>query len=184
MRLNPGDTRTIKTVDNAAPDIIRPLLGKKAVVVGESRSHKNHYVVDVEGQVYDIEARFLLIDDWDRLHKLIEWWNSQIDRINSHIDDNQHRNHTYFHWDQLIHQELRMWATLGKPVTPSDLDFMVNRRGFSDVQRDFLIEGLEVMGLWYPDGVPSSEETQKFWDGAFEDNEMAALRKALPEEEA
>ena len=78
--------------------------------------------------------------------KLADWWNGRTDWIWERMRTGD--RDTYFKWEQLVWQELWMWENIGKRVSPSQMDFMVNRRGFSKVQRDFLIEGLKVIELW------------------------------------
>ena len=78
--------------------------------------------------------------------KLVDWWNGRTDWIWEQMRSGDRG--AFFKWEQLVWQELSMWEKIGKKVSPSELDFMSNRRGFSQVQRDFLIEGLKVIDLW------------------------------------
>lgn len=85
--------------------------------------------------------------------KLVDWWNHKLfEIILVRIRLSDDPKDTFFFWGQLVWQELRMWESIGKSVNSGDLDFIVNRRGFSMFQRQFLIEGLENLGLWEPDG--------------------------------
>ena len=85
----------------------------------------------------------------DAADALVEWWNDRVPMIEARIKeaDDPDGKDTGFFWSQLIWQELVMWRQLGKPVDDAGLDFIVNRRGFTAFQRDFLIEGLEFLEL-------------------------------------
>jgi len=78
--------------------------------------------------------------------ELVDWWNSRTGWIWEQMRTGD--TDTCFKWEHLVWQELWMWEKLGEKVAPEDLDWMAQHRGFSPVQKDFLIEGLEVIGLW------------------------------------
>ena len=139
-----GDVRKVYSHEGETPEGLPH--GTPVRVVGPSQSRKDSTVVDHEGELYDIPSLFLM--NRDAYVKLADWWNDHIDLINQHIQEGKHRNHTFFHWDQLVWQELAMWVKLDKKVTRKDLDFIVNRRGFSPVQEEFLIESLKHIGFW------------------------------------
>ena len=85
--------------------------------------------------------------------KLLDWWNERADDVEARIEaapDSEDSKDTYFYWSQLVWQELGMWENLGNMVGDSEMDFMVNRRGFTPDQRAFLVEGLTHLGLWDP----------------------------------
>lgn len=87
--------------------------------------------------------------------KLVDWWNGQLEKIQARIDDESLIKDYRFKWGQLIFQELDMWEVLGNPVYgDGGLDFIVNRRGFTEFQRDFLVRGLKHLGLWGGDTKP------------------------------
>ena len=51
-----------------------------------------------------------------------------------------------FKW-QLISQEIQMFCIIGKQVLSEDIKWIVNRRGFNNVQKTFLIECMKHAGL-------------------------------------
>jgi hypothetical protein len=54
---------------------------------------------------------------------------------------------TAFHWNQLVTQELIMWADITKPVGKDEFKDMCRRRGFNRAQKQFLEDGLDLIGL-------------------------------------
>jgi hypothetical protein len=45
--------------------------------------------------------------------------------------------------NHLVNQEIRMFNDIGKPVTSKDLDWICKRRGFSNDERQRVIEGIQ-----------------------------------------
>lgn len=80
----------------------------------------------------------------ENLRKGREFWDQGIPYIQARIkidgDDS-------FKWDQLVYQEIVMYAQLNKKVTRKDYDFMCERRKFIPEQRQFLLDALRYMGL-------------------------------------
>lgn len=62
-----------------------------------------------------------------------------------------------FKWEQLVMQELRMWVSIGKEVTPSDVDFYVQRRGFTSQMLEFILVCLSAVGLY---GNPTADQPE------------------------
>jgi hypothetical protein len=54
---------------------------------------------------------------------------------------------TAFHWNQIVTQELIMWADIAVPVSKDEFECMCKRRGFSRAQKQFLVDGLTAIGL-------------------------------------
>ena len=72
-----------------------------------------------------------------------------------------------FKWEQLVMQELRMWVCIGEPVTNSDIDYFVDRRGFTDEMRKFMLACLIAIGLYKE---TDTTEVSDVWPGkAFPD---------------
>lgn len=77
---------------------------------------------------------------------LVDWWNERVPMLEALVLTSTDPKDTVFYWSQLVYQELNMWRMIGDPVT-DELDFIVNRRGFTPRQREFLVEGLQHLGL-------------------------------------
>ncbi len=78
---------------------------------------------------------------------LVDWWNARAGEIESLIWTSADPKDTVFYWSQLVWQELDMWRMMGEVVSKDDLNFIVDRRGFTDRQKHFLVEGLTHLGL-------------------------------------
>lgn len=77
---------------------------------------------------------------------LVDWWNERVPMLEALVLTSTDPKDTVFYWSQLVYQELDMWRMIGDPVT-DELDFIVNRRGFTPRQREFLVDGLKHLGL-------------------------------------
>jgi len=53
-----------------------------------------------------------------------------------------------FHWFQLIYQEILMYLKINKKVTPDDLEWLIKRRGFNEVEANYLKEILKYIKLY------------------------------------
>lgn len=71
------------------------------------------------------------------------FWNQRADYIDERIRESGH----LFKWEQLVWQEMEMWAALGKPVPQDEFNFICDRRGFDGYQRHFLREYLNAAKL-------------------------------------
>lgn len=99
--------------------------------------HVRAYIVELEEQ----EAREELCQI--NLQKAADYWNQNIPNIEYHITAGDDP----FKWNQLVWQELNMWACLSRPVNESEFDDICLRRGFTQTQRQFLLDGLVLMNL-------------------------------------
>ena len=83
--------------------------------------------------------------------KLI-WWNNHASHWNANLprmrlmydecDDEDIR----FKWT-LIKQEIEMFMQIAKYVSISDIDWLSDRRGFTQAQKDFLIDLVDATGI-------------------------------------
>lgn len=75
-------------------------------------------------------------------------WNSDLDWIIKQIDlDEETDKNASFKWSQLVQQEIRMWAGVAEPVSMNEINALSERRGFSRVQRQYLIDMTRHMGI-------------------------------------
>lgn len=82
------------------------------------------------------ERRDSLVLCNERFEKYVQWWNSEIVPSVLTMD-----------W-MLVRQEIRMWIQLGKPVGIDEIEWMSVRRGFTDHQKEAIIDGLKLVGLY------------------------------------
>ena len=52
-----------------------------------------------------------------------------------------------FYWNQLIKQEIRMFIQIGQKVTDEDIEWLVKRRGFTDIEEAYLRSTMNHVGL-------------------------------------
>lgn len=81
----------------------------------------------------------------ERIERAQEFWNISKREIDMAIA--QGGDDSFFKWDQLVRQELFMWASIGDPVDDAEFEWVSNRRGFDDHMRSFLRRGLQYIGL-------------------------------------
>lgn len=83
--------------------------------------------------------------------KIEDFWNANLDEINKNISENMDfdkwLNETGFKWQQLVWQEIDMWARINRPVYKKEFEIICERRGFNNKQKDFLVEALRLAGL-------------------------------------
>ena len=84
-----------------------------------------------------------------RSRALVRWWNKRSVIVQQDIDSAKPKERLdhIFRWTQLIWQELQMFVALGEQVGFDDLEYLTKARGFSKMQRLFLIEGVTHLGL-------------------------------------
>lgn len=73
------------------------------------------------------------------------YWHRNSHRLQALIEDDADP-YADFKWRQLVNQEGAMYAALGV-VDQGDFDFICRRRGFNQIQRSFLADGLNAIGL-------------------------------------
>jgi len=95
-----------------------------------------------------IQYRIHLFCQKRREKRAVEFWNSRAKDICVAIEMSENRDNLEFKWQQLVWQELLMWARLGKSVTEEEFLEICIRRGFDATQRNFLVAGLRYIGLW------------------------------------
>ena len=76
--------------------------------------------------------------------KAITKWNK--DCIGFKLDSSD--KDSFFKWNQLVWQEIDMWCRRGNKVSPSEVAWLSQRRGFSEQQKNYLVEMLKYLGLW------------------------------------
>jgi len=72
------------------------------------------------------------------MEKLFSFWNSKLEFIVSQITDESSR----YKWMQLVWQELYMWTLLNNTVYSDEFEDRCGHKGFDDIQKNILIEGL------------------------------------------
>jgi len=79
-------------------------------------------------------------------NKYVEWWNEVI--VPKLLDMKLSEDDLNWKWGQLMKQEFRMWICSDKPVSIDEVNWLVSRRGFNEMQKEVLIEGLGMLGLY------------------------------------
>lgn len=80
------------------------------------------------------------------------WWNNHVTHWNANLPhmremyDECDDEDTRFKWT-LIKQEIEMFMMLAKVVSISDIDWLSDRRGFTQEQKDFLIDLVNATGI-------------------------------------
>ena len=83
----------------------------------------------------------------NRLYKI--WstkWSNDLEWINHQIDSDK-SEHSDFKWAQLVMQEGKMWACVAKKFTMKEIDNLVEGRKFNEIQKQYLIDHANNMGL-------------------------------------
>lgn len=77
-----------------------------------------------------------------------EFWNSKREYINDILAHSTDLNSDSFNWNQLVWQEIWLYASMAKPISETkDFYPLCERRGFNKEQKDFLKEAIEYMGI-------------------------------------
>ena len=87
-----------------------------------------------------------------RQHLVLRWrvkrarkkWNRDVPWIIRQADDDPEN---YFKWICLLWQEIEMWIILGKKVGKIEFDVICKRRGFNDVQQQYIVDMLSYIRL-------------------------------------
>jgi hypothetical protein len=117
---------------------------------------KDNIIADIkERKVNTIKRKFLNIisyikDTFNcrniRYARVADKWNSEGWR-RAHWFDNCVDKEKGFKWGHLIWQEISMWVSENKQVTPEDFKFIVERRGFDYDMANYLLELVKYSGL-------------------------------------
>lgn len=97
--------------------------------------------------------------------KYVEWWNEVI--VPKLLDMELSYDDLDWKWGQLVRQEFRMWIRSNKPVGMDEITWISDRRGFDEMQRKVLVEGLQLLGLYseiptlYRDSIVDSDACAK-----------------------
>jgi hypothetical protein len=95
------------------------------------------------------------LSETDRLEIIAKKWDVDWIRGQAGLDDDQ-----WFKWDQLVWQEIVMWAKIGEIVTPEDFEFICNRRDFNLTQRQYLKDLLTLIDLNGLDATANSTKSE------------------------
>lgn len=77
-----------------------------------------------------------------------EKWNADLVWISKQIENEmKYDSHAEFNWNQLVMQEINMWAIIAEPVSSEQVEGLCERRGFSMSQKQYLIDMLLHMNL-------------------------------------
>lgn len=91
------------------------------------------------------EQRDSFIQQEQNYNKYVEWWNQN---IVSSLNTDEMDSDELFKWSQLVRQEIRMWIRLDKLVGLDEINWMSERRGFNDAQKNTLIEAMKLVELY------------------------------------
>jgi hypothetical protein len=90
--------------------------------------------------------------------ELFHWWNLRLPMILDRLRDPTILEDDTS-WALNVWQDLVRWSHEDQPVyRDGDLALSVQLRGYTDFQRDFLISGLEFLGLWGGGTFPPPDE--------------------------
>lgn len=103
--------------------------------------------IKIKLEVYNPIARYLC---YKRGKKLTKYWNDNLPLMQKDVDINKMKDeHYYFKWNTLVTQELRMYNIIGKKVYEDDLlTLCKTRRGLSEIQINFIRDGLKLIKLY------------------------------------
>lgn len=76
-----------------------------------------------------------------------DFWNSKLEFIQEQIN----KDDSHFKWNQLVWQEIWMFASIAKPVERNQFKLLCERRGFNDTQVKFLEDAINYMGIGWCD---------------------------------
>lgn len=74
------------------------------------------------------------------IKRAITYWNSNAYSIIQDIDNSKDKEEAYFKWMQLVYQEIQMFCMQNKKSFKEDIEVLSERRGFNNVQKQFLID--------------------------------------------
>ncbi len=103
-------------------------------------------------QTEEKQAKSLRRLQYESLGK--KFWNDHVNELNESLSSlkDEDRQDAYFKWNQLVNQEIWMYASIAEPVDQKEFDDLCVRRGFSMIQRDFLVNAISFMGMgWKKD---------------------------------
>lgn len=108
-------------------------------------------------------------------------WNKDLDWINEQIQIDQESNH----W-LLLGQEFNMWCMQAEPFTLKTIDELCGRRGFSDKQKQYIIDMTRHMGILISEEAMTKrkEQEKRRWDkkyGRPRDRKMLAADEPMVE---